>query len=85
MARMRSAAHADTGRLTEQGGSGLGERGVIRTGVAGSNPLRVRIGVSSGLAGNDAEGDGSRMWISSRARVRVSDLILLNVTYCDCG
>ena len=55
---MRMAAYADTGRPTEQGGFGLGEGGVIRINVAGCNALRVRIAVSSGLAGNDAVGVG---------------------------
>ena len=53
---MRSAAHADTDSPTEQGGSSLGERVVFRNSVAGSNPLRVRIGVSSGLVDNGRVG-----------------------------
>ena len=58
MARMRSAAHADTDSPTEQGGWGLGEGGVIRNSVAGCNALRVRIAASSGLRGNGVVGVG---------------------------
>ena len=55
---MRMAAYADTGRPTEQGGFGLGERVVFRYDVAARNPHRVWIAVSSGLQGNGVVGVG---------------------------